>query len=75
MIAGSRPSFGLGRLTGRLPGVNDGVVRLEETTLEGMTERIVLPVGHSHLIFSPRVEAQTAQFLAHGKFFHDANSA
>ena len=72
VIAGSRPSFGLGRLTGRLPGVNDGVVRLEETTLEGMTERIVLPVGHSQLIFSPRVEAQTAHFLAHGKFHHEA---
>lgn len=72
VIAGSRPSFGLGRLTGRLPGVNDGVVRLEETTVEGMTERIVLPVGHTELIFSARVESQTAQFLAHGKFHHDA---
>ena len=75
VIAGSRPSIGLGRLTGRLPGVNDGVVRLEETTVEGMTERIVLPVGHTELIFSARVEAQAAQFLAHGRFSHDASIA
>ena len=75
VIAGNRPSIGLGRLTGRLPGVNDGVVRLEETTVEGMTERIVLPVGHTELIFSARVESQTAQFLAHGKFNHDASTA
>lgn len=72
VIAGSRPSIGLGRLMGRLPGVNDGVVRYDETALEGMAERIVLPVSHTELIFSARVEAQTAHFLAHGKFLHDA---
>lgn len=72
IIAGSRPSIGLGRLMGRLPGVNDGVVRYDETTLEGATERIVLPVSHTELIFSARVENQTAHFLAHGKFLHDA---
>jgi pimeloyl-ACP methyl ester carboxylesterase len=72
VIAGSRPSIGLGRLLGRLPGVNDGVVRCDETTLEGMAERVVLPVSHTELIFSARVEAQTAHFLAHGKFLHDA---
>jgi len=71
VIAGSRPSIGLGRLLGRLPGVNDGVVRLDETTLEGMAGRIVLPVSHTELIFSARVESQTAQFLAHGKFLQD----
>ena len=72
VIAGNRPSLGLGRLLGRLPGANDGVVRVEETTVEGMTERVVLPVGHTELIFSARVEAQTAHFLAHGHFNHDA---
>ncbi len=72
VIAGSRPSLGLGRLLGRLPGANDGVVRVEETAVEGMTERIVLPVSHSELIFSARVGVQTAHFLAHGHFNHDA---
>jgi pimeloyl-ACP methyl ester carboxylesterase len=76
VIAGSRPSIGLGRLLGRLPGTNDGVVRFDETALEGMAGRIVLPVSHTELIFSARVESQTAHFLAHGKFHHDdGNSA
>ena len=76
VIAGSRPSLGLGRLLGTLPGVNDGVVRLAETTLQGMAGRIVLPVSHTELIFSARVEAQTAHFLAHEKFLqNDGNTA
>lgn len=69
VIAGSLP-LGLGRVLGRLPGVNDGVVRLEETEVEGMRERIVLPVGHTAMLVSARVAAQAAQFLAHGRFAH-----
>ena len=71
VIAGSQPSLGLGRLLGRLPGANDGVVRLEETEVDGRADCLVLPVGHTELIFSARVETQTAHFLAHGKFIHD----
>jgi pimeloyl-ACP methyl ester carboxylesterase len=71
VVAGSRPSFGLGRMLGRLPGASDGVVRLEETEVDGMDDRIVLPVGHTELIFSARVETQTAHFLARGHFNHD----
>jgi pimeloyl-ACP methyl ester carboxylesterase len=71
VIAGMKPAFGLGRMLGRLPGANDGVVRLEETEVDGMDDCIVLPVGHTELIFSARVETQTAHFLAHGKFNHD----
>jgi len=67
VLAGSLP-FGLGRLFGRLPGVNDGVVRLEETAIEGMAERVVLPVGHSAMLISARVAAQVCAFLADGKF-------
>jgi pimeloyl-ACP methyl ester carboxylesterase len=71
VIAGSVP-IGLARVLGRLPGVNDGVVRLEETGVDGMADRIVLPVGHTELIFSARVAAQTAQFLGQGRFSHEA---
>lgn len=71
VIAGSTP-IGLARVLGRLPGVNDGVVRLEETEVEGMSDRVVLPVGHTGLIFSSRVAAQTAHFLADGVFTHDS---
>ena len=72
VIAGNHPSFGLGRMLGRLPGVSDGVVRLEETEVDGMADRVVLPVGHTELIFSARVVVQTSQFLSHGRFTHDA---
>ena len=67
VLAGSLP-LGLGRLFGALPGVNDGVVSLAETGVEGMADRVVLPIGHSAMLISARVAAQVAAFLAHGKF-------
>jgi pimeloyl-ACP methyl ester carboxylesterase len=67
VVAGSLP-LGLGRLFGRLPGVNDGAVCLEETAVEGMAGRVVLPVGHSAMLISARVAAQVAAFLFDGKF-------
>lgn len=67
VLAGSLP-LGLGRLFGPLPGVNDGVVRLEETAIEGMADRVVLPVGHSAMLISARVAAQVCAFLSDGKF-------
>lgn len=70
VVAGSLP-LGLGRMFGRLPGVNDGVVSLEETAVEGMAERVVLHVGHSQMLVSARVAAQLVAFLSHGKFAPD----
>ncbi|MFY9314307.1 MAG: hypothetical protein WAO95_01955, partial [Burkholderiales bacterium] len=67
VIAGTLP-LGLGRLFGPLPGVNDGVVALGETTVEGMTERVALPVGHSAMLVSARVAGQVAAFLTDGRF-------
>jgi hypothetical protein len=67
VIAGTLP-LGLGRLFGPLPGVNDGVVALAETAIEGMAERVVLPIGHSAMLISARVAAQVAAFLSNGKF-------
>lgn len=67
IVAGSLP-LGLGRLFGKLPGINDGVVSLEETEVDGMAERVVLPVGHSAMLISARVAAQVAAFLADGHF-------
>jgi len=67
IIAGSLP-LGLGRMFGPLPGVNDGAVCLEETAVEGMAGRVVLPVGHSAMLISARVAAQVAGFLSDGKF-------
>jgi pimeloyl-ACP methyl ester carboxylesterase len=67
VLAGSLP-IGLGRLLGALPGANDGVVRVEETAVEGMRERVVLPVGHSAMLVSARVAAQVVSFLSDAHF-------
>ena len=71
VIAGTLP-LGLGRLFGPLPGPNDGVVRLEETELEGMRDRVALRVGHSAMLLSARVAAQVAAFLRNARFAHPA---
>lgn len=67
VIAGTMP-FGLGRIIGRLPGPNDGVVRVEETAVDGMTERVVLPVSHSAMLVSSRVGKNVTAFLNDGRF-------
>ena len=74
VIAGSRP-WGLGRLVMRLPGTNDGVVRLEETEVTGMRDRIVLSVSHSGMLASARVAREVAAFLERGAFDHDGHGA
>jgi len=74
VIAGSRP-WGLGRLLMRLPGTNDGVVRLDETEVAGMRDRIVLPVSHSGMLVSARLARQVAAFLERGAFDHDGRGA
>jgi pimeloyl-ACP methyl ester carboxylesterase len=67
VIAGTLP-FGLGRLLGSLPGDNDGVVRVEETRVDGMAERVLVPEGHSALAVSPRVSGLVDRFLRGGRF-------
>jgi len=67
VIAGT-VALGLGRAFGRLPGVNDGVVCVSETTVEGMTARALVPQGHSVLIVSGQVGRLVEKFLAGGRF-------
>lgn len=67
VVAGTL-ALGLGRAFGGLPGVNDGVVCVEETTVEGMAARALVPVGHSMLIASSRVGKLVERFLASGRF-------
>lgn len=69
VIAGTA-GVGLGRLVARLEGPNDGVVRVAETHLDGARDRITLPLSHAGLLFSREVAAQTARFLADGRFEH-----
>lgn len=72
VIAGTMP-MGLGRAFGRLPGPNDGVVCVDETGIEGMRERITLHVGHSAMLISARVAAQTSAFLREGRFLNEVD--
>lgn len=67
VVAGT-VALGLGRLFGALPGQNDGVVTVDETTVAGMKERVALPLGHSQLLFSARVAALVESFLKEGRF-------
>jgi len=67
VIAGTLP-LALGRALGGLPGPNDGVVRVEETTVEGMTARALVPLGHSLLIVSGAVGRLVERFMSAGCF-------
>lgn len=67
VVAGARV-FGLGRALGRLPGDNDGVVRVDETTIDGMSERVLVRAPHSMLPVSRPVAALVQRFLQSGRF-------
>ena len=67
VIAGTAP-IGLGRVLGRLPGTNDGVVCVSETAVDGMASQALVPLGHSSLIVSGRVARLAGRFFAQGRF-------
>lgn len=67
VIAGDL-SLGLGRLVGSLAGPNDGTILVEETEFAGATDRIVLRVSHTGMLFSAAVVRQTVAFLRDGAF-------
>ena len=68
-IAGNR-RFGLGAMLNTLSGgeANDGVVRVDETRLPGLTDHLVLPVSHSGMLLSPAVARQCLAFISNGRF-------
>lgn len=68
VIAGSC-GMGMGRLLAPdLPQPNDGALSLDETTVDGARDRLILPVSHSGMLLSSRVARETAHFLRHGRF-------
>lgn len=70
IIAGSA-RLGLGQmLAPQLLADSDGTVLIEETRLPGATEHLVLPVGHTSMLFAPVVARQVAAFLRDGHFAH-----
>ncbi len=72
VIAGSS-RLGLGQmLAPQLLADSDGTVLIEETRLPGATDHLVLPVGHTSMLFAPAVARQVAVFLREGHFIRDA---
>ena len=67
VIAGVR-SLGIGRLLGGLDAVNDGVVNLQETTIDGAQDSLVVESTHMGLLASRRVAGQVCAFLKQGRF-------
>ncbi|MCG7656164.1 esterase/lipase family protein [Wielerella bovis] len=61
---------GLGRLLLALPEPNDGTVALAETQLPESVQ-LVVPCGHTGLLFSEKVAKQVAYFLQNGTFLNE----
>lgn len=66
VIAGSQSFNPLSPLF--LPGDNDGTVSVASTRIDGMADHIVLPAGHTFMMFYDSVQEQAAHFLRHGRF-------
>ena len=56
-----------------LTGVNDGLVTVESTKLEGMTDFIEVQTGHSMMRYDSQVAEQVVAFLNNGQFDHRVN--
>lgn len=51
-------------------GNHDGIVPVERTKIEGMTDHIVIPATHALMVLNPQVLKETLHFLRHGCFSH-----
>jgi pimeloyl-ACP methyl ester carboxylesterase len=51
-----------------IPGKDDGVVAVEATKIDLMTDFIVIKVGHSMMRYDKEVAEQTIEFIKNGKF-------
>lgn len=71
VIAGVMPNAGRGE---EIPGDDDGLVPLESTKVEGMSDFVILPVSHADMREDEATFAQILSFLKEGKFDHTAAS-
>ncbi len=51
-------------------GEHDGVVPVERTKIDGMTDHIIIPATHSFMMFNPKAMKQVEHFLEDGHFNH-----
>ncbi|KAA3613736.1 MAG: hypothetical protein DWQ05_15775 [Calditrichaeota bacterium] len=56
-----------------IPGQDDGLVPLESTKVNGMTDMVIIESGHSMMRYNEDVARQTIAFLRHGKFYSKGN--
>ena len=54
-----------------LEGEHDGIVPVERTKIEGMTDHITLHSNHTFMMFEPKVINQVLYFLENKRFKHD----
>lgn len=54
-----------------LPGKDDGLVPVEATKLEGMSDFVVVESGHAFMRYDEEVARQTVAFLRDGAFLQD----
>lgn len=70
VIAGSKnyqPDF-----ASVFPGAHDGKVSVARSKVDGMTDHLILPVGHTFMMNDKTVIQQVCHFLLHGKFNHQS---
>jgi triacylglycerol lipase len=70
VIAGNR-SFNA-MLTKLGSGEHDGIVSVDSSKVDGMTDHIVMPVTHTFMMMDAKVIQQVRSFLSHGVFDHQA---
>jgi len=72
VIAGDRSFYPLN--SALIPGPDDGIISVQRTKVEGMTDFLLLPYSHPFIMQKEAVFEQVVHFLREGKFFHQEES-
>jgi pimeloyl-ACP methyl ester carboxylesterase len=70
VITGDRYAFFDAWFSFLIPGKDDGKVSVERARVEGMTDFLVVGKSHPFIMNGAYVQAETVNFLSHGKFKH-----
>jgi len=72
IIAGNRSFYPFN--SALIPGPDDGIVSVQRTKVEGMTDFLLLPYSHPFIMQKETVLEQVVHFLRQGKFNHQEES-